>query len=333
MKLKRRRGRKGRSSRPTTLGGSAAAVGMGTKRGARPSRTYDYWILPTAQLFPVDVTSRPARRDRGRRMKMYHEPDEGRAALSRCRAVLFFPRRAGGPQRAATADRHSDRRAQSCRARLPRTRARLIDARTRWVTSISPQICCACRGAFSCGSAGGESVAQRVEQRPRAREFAAMSRKRRSPGAATRCRAVRVEPARVGAVEVAQRAVRGDVRGDTAERREERALLGCERSRGVALRRDQRKAAAHDVVEAAAFADALDAALEEQLAAGSGRWRRSSPGRSSARRRRLQADRRAPRDHPRVALGRLARIGDQITRPSATEKSIVARACGARSLP
>ena len=162
-----------------------------------------------------------------------------------------------------------------------------------------------------------------LRRRPEHREVRALER---------HAGAVRLEPARIGAVDVAQRAVAGDVRADTAERREEGALRGRERRRGIAVRRDEREAAAHDVVEAAAppvrstrpwtkSEPAAGHAASQQpgpivgegagvvspvaRAAGTMRASRSAASRGSAM---------------------------QITRPSATEKSIVARACGARSL-
>ena len=149
-----------------------------------------------------------------------------------------------------------------------------------------------------------EPRAQRVHERARARELRRGAEHREVRALQRDRGAVRFEPARVGAVDVAQRAVAGDVRGDAAERREERALLGRQRLRRVALRRDEREAAAHDVVEEAALARRARRGPARRARRRRRSRRRSNPGRSSARApasaapsraRRESCARRAPR--------------------------------------
>ena len=94
----------------------------GTTRCAASSRRYDYFIVPTAQLFPFDADMHWPKEIAGATMETYHEWQKG-VVPSRWRAS--GARGAGRLQRRGLADGDPDRRAQSRRLRVPATRPRL----------------------------------------------------------------------------------------------------------------------------------------------------------------------------------------------------------------
>ena len=78
---------------------------------------YDFFIAPTAQLFPFEVNVHWPKEIAGRRMETYHEWMKG--MISGYHVWMSSARSSCRLQRSGFADRHPDRRPQSCRTVLP----------------------------------------------------------------------------------------------------------------------------------------------------------------------------------------------------------------------
>ena len=77
---------------------------------------YDYFIIPTAQLFPFDIDMDWPHEIAGREMATLSRMDEGDAIGNHVRLPCTCG--AGGFQRERAPDRHTDRRPQSQRTRM-----------------------------------------------------------------------------------------------------------------------------------------------------------------------------------------------------------------------